>query len=100
MEVWVFGLAALVILLIVVNIFSLSLKLLWNGVVGMILLWLFNLVGELSVCILKLVLFPLWWRDSLEFPASFSCCFISSWGTKRWHLVNQKMKGYESCAIL
>lgn len=45
MEVWVFGLAALVILLIVVNIFSLSLKLLWNGVVGMILLWLFNLVG-------------------------------------------------------
>ena len=45
MEVWVFGLAALVILLIVVNFFSLSLKLLWNGVVGMSLLWLFNLVG-------------------------------------------------------
>ena len=100
MEVWVFGLAALVILLIVVNIFSLSLKLLWNGVVGMILLWLFNLVGGIVGLHLELVLFLLWWRDSLEFPASFSCCFISSWGTKRWHLVNQKMKGYESCAIL
>ena len=34
MEVWVFGLAALVILLIVVNIFSLSLKLCGTGLLA------------------------------------------------------------------
>ena len=96
MEVWVFGLAALVILLIVVNIFSLSLKLLWNGVVGMILLWLFNLVGGIVGLHLEIGAVSALVAGFFGIPG----CFISSWGTKRWHLVNQKMKGYESCAIL
>ncbi|MCH3950477.1 MAG: pro-sigmaK processing inhibitor BofA family protein [Acidaminococcus sp.] len=48
MEVWLFGVLALVGLFIVINFFSLSIKLLWNGIVGMILLWLFNMVGSLA----------------------------------------------------
>ncbi len=48
MEVWLFGGAALVGLFILINIFSLSLKLLWNGIVGVVLLWLFNVVGSLA----------------------------------------------------
>lgn len=46
MEVWLAGAAALIVLFIVINFFSLSLKLLWNGVCGMILLWIFNLLGS------------------------------------------------------
>ena len=40
MEVWAVGAAALVVLFIVINMFSLSLKLLWNGFCGMVLLWI------------------------------------------------------------
>ena len=47
MEVWAVGAAALVVLFIVINMFSLSLKLLWNGFCGMVLLWIFNMVGSL-----------------------------------------------------
>lgn len=45
MEMWLAAGAALVVLFFVINMFSLSLKLLWNGICGVILLWLFNLVG-------------------------------------------------------
>ena len=45
MEMWLAAGAALVVLFFVMNMFSLSLKLLWNGICGVILLWLFNLVG-------------------------------------------------------
>jgi inhibitor of the pro-sigma K processing machinery len=48
MDVWLFGVLALVGLFIVINFFSLSIKLLWNGIVGMILLWLFNMVGSIA----------------------------------------------------
>lgn len=48
MEVWLYGGAALLGLLIVVKFFSLSIKLLWNGVVGVVLLWLFNMVGSIA----------------------------------------------------
>lgn len=46
MEVWLAGAAALVVLFIIINFFSLSLKLLWNGVCGMVLLWIFNMLGS------------------------------------------------------
>ncbi|WP_432642631.1 pro-sigmaK processing inhibitor BofA family protein [Acidaminococcus sp.] len=45
MEMWLVAGAALVMLFFVINMFSLSLKLLWNGICGVILVWLFNLVG-------------------------------------------------------
>ena len=45
MEMWLAAGAALVVLFFVINMFSLSLKLLWKGICGVILLWLFNLVG-------------------------------------------------------
>ena len=45
MEIWLVGGAALVVLFLVINMFSLSLKLLWNGICGVVLLWLFNLLG-------------------------------------------------------
>lgn len=45
MEMWLAAGAALFVLFFVINMFSLSLKLLWNGICGVILLWLFNLVG-------------------------------------------------------
>ena len=45
MEMWLVAGAALVVLFFVINMFSLSLKLLWNGICGVILVWLFNLVG-------------------------------------------------------
>ena len=45
MEMWLAAGAALVVVFFVINMFSLSLKLLWNGICGVILLWLFNLVG-------------------------------------------------------
>lgn len=48
MEVWLFGGIALIGLLIIVNFFSLSIKLLWNGIVGMVLLGLFNMVGSIA----------------------------------------------------
>ena len=35
----------LVVLFLIINMFSLSLKLLWNGICGVVLLWLFNMLG-------------------------------------------------------
>ena len=45
MEIWLVGGAALVVLFLIINMFSLSLKLLWNGICGVVLLWLFNILG-------------------------------------------------------
>ena len=45
MEIWIAGGAALVVLFLIINMFSLSLKLLWNGICGVVLLWLFNMLG-------------------------------------------------------
>jgi len=45
MEVYISAGIALVVLFIFINMFSLSLKLLWNGLCGVVLLWLFNMLG-------------------------------------------------------
>ena len=40
--------AAVVVLWIIVKLFSLPFKLVWNGIIGAIILWLTNLLGGLS----------------------------------------------------
>ena len=47
MEIWLVGGAALVVLFLITNMFSLPLKLLWNGICGVVLLCLFNILGGL-----------------------------------------------------
>lgn len=54
MEMWLAAGAALVVLFFVINMFSLSLKLLWNGICGVILLWLFNLVGGIFEAVIPI----------------------------------------------
>lgn len=45
MDVWVSYAVALGVLFLVIKFFSLSLSLLWNGIVGGITLWVVNLLG-------------------------------------------------------
>ena len=45
-ETFVPYVAAIVVLLLLVNLFSLPLKLVWNGLIGGATLWLINLVGS------------------------------------------------------
>lgn len=44
-EIFVPYVVAIVVLLLVVKMFALSFKLVWNGIIGGIMLWLINLVG-------------------------------------------------------
>ncbi len=41
-------LAGVLLLFVLVRLFSLSLRLVWNGIVGALMLWLVNLLGALA----------------------------------------------------
>ena len=45
MDVYIAAGVGLIVLFLFINMFSLSLKLLWNGLCGVVLLWLFNTLG-------------------------------------------------------
>lgn len=47
MEVMLPAVIAFVVLFLVVKFFSLSFSLVWNGLVGVVMLWLLNMVGGL-----------------------------------------------------
>jgi len=46
MEIGVAAVVAVVVLFLIVKFFSLSFSLVWNGIVGVIMLWLLNLAGS------------------------------------------------------
>lgn len=46
MEIGIGAVIALVVLFCIIKFFSLSISLLWNGIVGVIMLWLLNMVGS------------------------------------------------------